>query len=683
MGFGTNNGGTMKTVRTFPHRIREIEHCWIPLIGGERLSARIWLPDEAGGKPVPAVLEYIPYRKRDYSAVRDQTTHAYLAGHGYAGVRVDVRGCGDSDGFHSEQWSSAYDEDALQVLSWIAAQPWCDGNIAMMGLSWGGQTCLKMASLAPPELKAVIAVSAADDRYENKYLGGSLLINSVVWSFTMVAQNSRPPDPATSGEGWRNHWLERLDGTVQYIENWVGHQRWDDYWASGSVVDHYGAFGCPVYSVGGAADPGYAVTVPRLLENLDVPVKGLIGPWAHKYPHFAVPGPAIGFLEDALRWFDRWLKDETNGIEDEPRFRAWMHEFMPPAAHIKEKKGRWVEEPGWPSPNIVPRTLALNPGHLVPEAEAETAIPIRTPQSVGSAAGEWMPWLVFGEEAELATDQREDDGRSVVFDTPPLEEPLEILGRPVARLDLTSDKPVATVVVRLCDVAPDGTSMRVAYGALNLTRRDSLREPQPVEPGKRYSIEVPLYVAAHAFAAGHRIRVALSTTYWPVVWPAPEDGTLTLFSGASTFTLPVRPPRPEDAQLRPFGEAEAAAPMDRSVIEEPHLQRTVTRDVASGTVTLTHVDDGGVFRIDAYGLECGARTVRHLSIRDDDPLSARVDVDWTWTLRSGDWDVRTHTTGVVTCTLDSFEIDAGLEAFEGETRIFERTWKTSIPRDLL
>ena len=673
----------MKIVRDFPFAIREIEHCWIPLAGGERLSARIWLPEDAEADPVPAILEYIPYRKRDYSAVRDQTTHAWLAGHGYAGVRVDVRGCGDSDGLHTEQWSTAYDEDALEVLSWIAGQPWCNGRIGMMGLSWGGQTCLKMASLAPPQLKAVIPVSAADDRYENKYLGGCLLINSVVWSFTMVAQNSRPPDPATSGTGWRAKWLRRLDGTVPYIENWLGHQRRDDYWASGSVVDQYGAFGCPVYSVGGAADPGYAVTVPQLVENLDVPVKGLIGPWAHKYPHYAMPGPAVGFLQEARRWFDRWLREVPNGIEDEPRLRAWMHEFMPPRAYIPEKAGRWVEEPGWPSPNIEERTYHLNPGCLDDEAAAEKPLPVRSPQSIGTAAGEWMPWLVFGEAAELPVDQREEDGRSVVFDSAPLDERLEILGRPSADLEIASDKPVANVVVRLCDVAPDGTSVRVAYGALNLTRRNGLEQPEPLEPGKRYRIRVPLYVAAHGFTAGHRIRLAVSTTYWPVIWPAPEDATLTVFAGASTMTLPVRPPRPDDADVIPFGEVEAAAPMDRTVITEPRLSRTVSRDVASGTVTVTHVDDGGRYRIDAYGLECGAFTERRMTIRDDDPLSARIDVDWTWQLGSGEWQTRTRTRGAVTCTATTFECETRLDAFDGEKQVFSRTWRQSIPRDLL
>ena len=673
----------MKFVDNLPRKVREIAHQWIPLRTGERLAARLWLPEGAEEAPVPAIVEYIPYRRRDYSAVRDHTTHAYLAGHGYACLRIDVRGSGDSDGIHTEQWSDQYDRDAIDAFEWIAAQPWCDGGIGMIGLSWGGNTGLRMASLAPPQLKAVIAISASDDRYTNKYAGGCLLLNSVVWAYTMMAQNSRPPDPETAGDGWRETWLKRLNDAAHYTENWVGHQRHDAYWSSGSVVERFGEFGCPVYIVGGFADPGYAVTVPRLLQELEVPVKGLLGAWSHKFPHYAMPGPSIGFLQEALRWFDRWLKDEPNGIEDEPALRAFMHEFMPPAGYIPEKRGRWVEEPTWPSPDIETLSLALNPGRLADRAEPETTIPICTPQSVGLTAGEWMPWLAFGEQAELPRDQREDDGRSVCFDSEPLAERSEILGQPVAHLEVGADKPVAMLAVRLCDVAPDGTSVRICYGTLNLTRRNGLAEPEPLAPGQRYRIELPLYLAGHAIEAGHRLRVAISTGYWPVVWPSPEAATVTLYSGASRIDLPVRPPRAEDAALRPFGPVEAAPPMATTRLTEPSVSRTISRDAITEDVTLTHIDDGGTYRIDAHGIEIGARTERHLTIRDDDPTTARVDVDWRWQLGRGDWRVRTVTKGKVWCTAEHFEVEASLEAFEGEERVFEKNWRQRIPRDLL
>ncbi|MCZ6472642.1 MAG: CocE/NonD family hydrolase [SAR324 cluster bacterium] len=673
----------MKTITSFSHKVRVIANEWIPLSTGERLAARLWLPEGAEVEPVPAIVEYIPYRKGDYSAARDQMMHGYFAGHGYAALRVDVRGTGDSDGVHTEQWADAYDNDAKDLFRWIAAQPWCNGRIGMIGLSWGGQTGLRMAGLAPPELKAVIVASAADDRYTNKYLGGCLLLNSVVWASTVTAQNSRPPDPANVGEPWRDMWLNRLDNLIRYIENWVGHQTRDDYWESGSVVPLFGKFGCPVYAVGGAADPGYAVTVPRLLKNLTVPVKGIIGPWAHKYPHLAMPGPAIGFLQEALRWFDRWLGERENGIEREPALRAFMHEFMVPKGYLPEKSGRWVQEPRWPAAGIESRKMVLNPTGLGGDVAAERGVLIDSPQSVGLAAGEWMPWLAFGEQAELPLDQRGDDERSVTFDSEPLGERLEILGLPSLTLELASDKPVAMVVARLCDVAPDGTSVRVAYGALNMTRRDSLERPQPLEPGRRYRVNLPLYFAAHGFQAGHRIRVALSTSYWPIIWPMPEAATVTLYTGVSSLLLPVRPQRPEDDAGSPFGEPEAAMPLARTILREPHMEREVTHDPATGEAKLRHLDDGGVYRLDDTGMECGARTERLLTIRDDDPTSARVEVEWHWTFRRKEWSTRTEVRGSMWCTRETFEFQGSVAAFEGEDRAYQREWRNSIPRHLI
>jgi hypothetical protein len=672
----------LKFLDPLPQGVREIPHCWIPLSTGERLAARIWLPEEADEAPVPAIVEYIPYRRRDYSAVRDHGTHSYLAAHGYACLRIDVRGAGDSDGIHGEQWADDYDRDALDAFKWIADQPWCDGAIGMIGLSWGGQTCLKMASLAPPELKAVAPCSAADDRYTNKYLGGCLLLNSVVWSTTMVAQNSRPPDPATAGEGWRETWLGRLEGAARYIENWVGHQRRDDYWRSGSVTQHMGGFGCPVYIFGGAADPGYADTVPRLVERLTVSAKGVIGPWAHKFPHWPAPGPGIGYLDEVLRWFDRWLKDEENGTENMPALSAWMHDYAEPQGYMKERPGRWVAEPVWPSPDIAPRVFHLNPAGLGTEPGEETAIEIASPQSVGLAAGEWMPWIAFGEEPELPLEQSPDDERSVTFETEPLVDRLEILGNPMATLELVADRPVANIVVRLCDVAPDGTSMRVAYGALNLTRRGGLEDPQPLTPGERIRVEVPLYVAAHSFPEGHRIRVAISTAYWPVIWPAPEAAIVTLYTVASSIALPVRPPRLEDGASA-FTEPSSAPLMERAQLEPPMIERTTSHDAATGEAVLHQLDDAGLFRLEAHDLNCGARTERWLRIRDDDPTTARADMHWTWRLERGDWRIRTEVAGAVWCTASTFETETRIEAFEGDDRVFERTWTKSIPRDLL
>ena len=382
----------MKIVTEFPRRVREIENCWIPLRDGCRLAARIWLPEDAEGDPVPAILEYIPYHKRSFTRGRDEPMHAYFAGHGYAAVRVDMRGSGESDGLLHDEYLQQEQDDALDVIAWLARQPWCTGKVGMMGKSWGGFNALQVAARRPPALGAIITVCSTDDRYADDihYMGGCLLNDNLWWGSVMLALQGRPPDPAIVGDGWRRTWLERLETMPFFPALWLEHQRRDAYWRHGSVCEDFSAIAVPVYAVGGWAD-GYSNAVARLLAGLSVPRKGLIGPWAHLYPHDGVPAPAIGFLQEALRWWDHWLKGRSTGIMDEPMLRVWMEDSLPPAATIPKRPGRWVTEDGWPSARSKPLSLALNPGRLDATPASETALTIGSPQTVGAAAGRRPP----------------------------------------------------------------------------------------------------------------------------------------------------------------------------------------------------------------------------------------------------------------------------------------------------
>ncbi len=343
--------------RTFPRAHTVIEHAWIPMSDGCRLAAKIWLPDNAESDPVPALLEYIPYRKSDWTAVGDSTRHAYFAGHGYASVRVDMRGSGNSEGVLLDEYLPQEQEDAVEVLAWLAAQPWCTGATGMFGISWGGFNSLQVAARRPPSLKAIITHCSTDDRYADDvhYMGGCLLsLYMLSWASTMLAINAWPPDPAVVGESWRDLWLERLEGSPPFVEAWLSHQRRDAYWKQGSVCEDYSAIECAVYAVGGWAD-AYRNAIFRLLAGLPGPRKGLIGPWGHQYPEDGVPGPAIGFLQEAVRWWDHWLKGIDTGIMEEPMVRSWMQEWIPPAPFAAEWPGRWVGDPSWPSPHVTDR----------------------------------------------------------------------------------------------------------------------------------------------------------------------------------------------------------------------------------------------------------------------------------------------------------------------------------------
>jgi putative CocE/NonD family hydrolase len=144
-----------------------LENEWIPLSDGRRLSARIWMPDSARKKPAPAILEYLPYRKRDGTAQRDESTYPSFARAGYVGVRVDISGTGESDGDWDDEYSARELADGCEIIEWIASQPWCDGNLGMMGISWGGFNSLQIAALQPEALKAVISIGTTVDRYND------------------------------------------------------------------------------------------------------------------------------------------------------------------------------------------------------------------------------------------------------------------------------------------------------------------------------------------------------------------------------------------------------------------------------------------------------------------------------------------------------------------------------------
>ncbi|MFD2192278.1 CocE/NonD family hydrolase [Pistricoccus aurantiacus] len=675
----------MRIVEQFPHEIHE-EETWISLRSGLRLAARIWRPVDAEQHPVPAILEYLPYRKRDLTAQRDAQNHAYWAGHGYAGVRVDIRGTGESDGVLTDEYLQEELDDGVEVLEWLEAQPWCNGKVGMVGISWGGFNGLQIAALRPPQLKAVITICSTDDRYADDihHMGGCMLGDNLSWASTMFDGNACPPDPALVHERWRDMWLERLEGSGLWLSNWLQHQRRDDYWKHGSVCEDFSLIQCPVYAISGWAD-GYCNAVFRLLAGLEVPRKGLVGPWAHKYPHFGVPGPAIGFLQESLRWWDHWLKDEDTGIMEEPMLRVWMQDSVQPSARYENRPGRWVAEPSWPSSNIQPVSFRLTEGHdLLPGSEGEDSdatLDVRSSLSTGLYAGKWCS---YNAPPDLPHDQRDEDGGSLIFQTPRLEEPIEICGQPRVELEIESDRPVAMVALRLNDIGKDDKATRISYGLLNLTHRDSDEHPEPLEPDRRYRVTVLLKHIAQRFPAGHAIRLSLSTSYWPLAWPAPKPVRLTLCPGKSRLILPVRPPRPEEeAALREFDKPEVAPPLPKTLLQPTQESWRVIRDLANDQTTLEVINDEGRYRLDDIDLEIAARIVERYSYAYGNYDSVSGWTEWKRSFRRGDWEVRIVTRTLMTSDPENFRVRATLDAYEDSTRIFAKSWDESFPRDLV
>jgi len=666
-------------------RVEEIENTWIPLTDGCRLAARLWLPADARSRPVPALLEFLPYRKRDLMRARDEPMHRWFAQEGYACARVDLRGSGDSDGLLDDEYTPQEHEDAEAVIAWLAAQPWCDGNVGMFGISWGGFNALQVAARRPPALKAIISLCAADDRYSDDahFMGGSLLTENLQWGAIFMLNQALPPDPALVGERWRESWRARLEHLPNFPAMWLEHAWRDDYWSAGSVRDHIQRIAVPVLAVGGWAD-GYSNAVPRLLATLESPCKGLIGPWAHTFPHLGRPGPAIGFLQEAKRWWDRWLRGLDNGVDADPALRVWMQDHVRPAPQYDHWPGRWVAEPTWPSPRIQPRRYYLTSSGLANVAgEPESRI-LASPQHCGIRGGEWC---AFGADGEMPRDQRPDDGLSLVFDSTRLQERVEILGAPRLRLSLRSDQPVAHLVARLCDVAPDGTSLRVSYGVLNLCHRDGHAAPEPLTPGKTSTVEIQLNDVAHAFPVGHRIRVALSTTYWPIIWPAPAPATLRIMTGRSSLELPLRPPRAEDTALRPFPEpVMAPAPKVKRVRHHSFSRRLsvdLTADSYHYELAGTEFDEASMIYLEDIDLRIGHTLNKFYDITGDDPLSARERIEQSAVLARGDWRVSVALSMTMSADADNFHIEGRLVSTEGDTSFVDREWDLRLPRRLL
>jgi len=250
--------------------------------------------------------------------------------------------------------------------------------------------------------------------------------------------------------------------------------------------------------------------------------------------------------------------------------------------------------------------------------------------------------------------------RSLVFETPPLDEPIEILGAAIVTLDVASDRPIASLAVRLCDVHPSGESLRVSYGVLNLAHRDGHEKPAPLAIGERYRVRIQLNDAGSVFPSGHRVRLALSTAYWPMIWPSPEKATLLILGG--TLDLPVRPRQAMDALLSPLPGPESAPP------EKPTVMRR---------------GDVRIERIDRIGLELGTESKSQFHVEEDDPLSAVAELRRTQTMSRDAWQIRIETQVRLSSTRDVFLLQASLRAWEGANEVCRREWDRSIPRDFV
>lgn len=649
--------------RPAPGAFRVIEHTWVPMRDGVRLSARIWLPE--GAQRHPAVLEYIPYRKRDLYRVYDDIWGKTLAEAGIAFVRVDVRGSGDSEGVMTDEYSENELNDGVEIIAWMAAQDWCTGKVGMRGLSWGGINALQIAARRPPALKAIMPMGCCDNRYTDDahYIGGALGRTNFQWGTLFKTVMAGPPDPAIVGDAWRAMWQQRLDATPPILATWLQHQRKDAYWNRGSVSEDYSAIDIPAYLVSGWNDT-YATPVLRLLEKLKSPAKALIGPWGHTYPNLAAP-QGLDWDYEEIRWWRHWLMGEATGIMDEPRLRC----FMPSATSAETQggalPGRWIAERSWPRKSKTQRYV-LNAGALDTKPVTGAAITHRDKGVVGTTKPEWLD--------RLPIEQSHDDNLSTIFDSAPLAEPLEILGAPSMLLTMSCDTPVANVVLRLCEVRPDGKSWLVTWGVRNLTRRTSMSAPHALEPGKLLELDIDLRPVAHRFSAGSRIRLSLSESAWPVIWPSPATPTFTLPVGKSFISLPVRDP---EAAPAPFPIPETTGAAQAGAAYSPLLPD------AFGRVRLSNKTPPYPYKVAGADIELSSYRDEASEITAGDPLSSlwRQTAVSSWK-RDG-WECRVEASYTLTSDATAFHLTETLKAWSNGESIATKTHEATTPRDMI
>ena len=547
---------------------------------GVRLAARIWMPVAAAGS-YPAILEFIPYRKQDLVRARDERTHPWLAAHGFVCLRVDMRGSGDSEGEMPDMYCDREIEDARQLIEWIAAQPWCSGRVGMFGTSWGGTASLQAAVDAPEPLKAVLANCATWDRFEDDihWMGGCLLTDSFEWGATLPAILACPPDAETVGEDWLGQWRRRLESLSFPLEQWVRHRFRGEYWRRGSVRFASERLGCPVLAIGGWSDR-YSNAVMPLVEARSDNCWGIVGPWGHSYPDQGEPGPAAGFQQIALAWWNHWLRNDRPGDLAWPRTRLWLRRFDPPQNRLTRRNGSWAALSGPGGGNG--RGMVLDSDNAGAGASADSgwfAVPYDLRH--GECAGDTG---YFGRHGGLPLDQAADDDRSLRFESEPLESEFKLIGSAKLGARIKRDRQAAQLVCRLCEVDAQGRSNLVVRGILNLALDAMMDGPAPLSAAASEMVWIQLPVTAYRFARGHRIRLAVAASYWPLVFPTARDPGMRLQEGAQLF-LPTTNALATDGAGRFPDPLDLPPEKSWTACSEPAMRRTQNGVTAGGAVT--------------------------------------------------------------------------------------------------
>lgn len=661
-------------------------HLQIPVRDGLKLSANLFRPvPREPEERFPAILEMIPYRKDDWRFGSDHQRMTYLAQRGYAGCRLDIRGTGSSPGIALDEYTEIETQDGYDAVEWLAAQPWCNGKVGMWGISYGGFTAIQVAKLQPPSLKAIVPMYATDDRYTDDvhYVGGCVTASEVAqYAVSQVGMNAMPPDRHHMSGDWAGQWLERLEHTPPWLLEWLRRQTDGPYWRRGSLAPEYERITCAIFHIGGWAD-GYTNPVLRMQEKcINAPRKALIGPWVHSLPDSTYPGPNLDWLHEMVRFFDYWLKGIDNGVMAEPPLTFFRQEYTPPEAFPKRVNGAWHSEATYPIERTQPQTLYLGHEVLRSEPPESPLLPDLYPHrpTLGTRAA--LCWGGGAAPNGLARDLRPDEALSLTYTGDVLAAPLDVIGFPEVILYLSSSAPVAHVVVRLTDVAPDGTSALVSTGVLNLTHRAGHAEPQPLTPDEIYEVQVQLKATGYRFLTGHRLRVSVASAYWPVVWPSPYPAENRLYRGPDQPSRLILPVVPASDTVPPPPHFKTSPPELISIgsnSSEPPVWQ-ISEDVIRQSVTVKIYEGDTTYLPNETELFISEQI--ELTAYHHDPAHARLYNEVVYELRQHGHKINIRSTGSVYSTVSDFHADVQLRITLNDNPFFQKSWLETIPRRL-
>jgi predicted acyl esterase len=547
-------GTAPATAAAVDHGVRLVKTT-IPLSDGVRLAATLYMPaDLRPGERAPALLEYLPYRKDDDTTLTDYANHAYFARHGFVGVRVDIRGFGASGGAPtSREYSEQEQKDGDEVIAYLARQPWSNGAVGMLGISWGAFNSIQMAMRGPPALKAILAVAGTEALYTEDvhYIDGIFHVDEFEVAMDLDQGRSPAPDfPLDEAT-----LAARMDSPPWSLD-YFRHQRDGAFWRA--PLRRLEDIHTPCFLIGGLQD-GYRDSLPRMLERVPAPVHAWLGPWNHDYPNTSIYGPRLEWRAQAVRWFDHWLKGIDNGVERDPRLVVFEQQAHPPGAGPQDVPGEWRAE-SWPPANLKTLTLSLAADHrLISSSTGASATTsasgatsgggaeghdrLRNVPSAGTEAGFW--W------GELLEDQRPADAYALIYESATLDTQIALLGAARATLTVTANAPLADWIVRLEDVAPDGAVTAITGGAINGAQRASREHPEALVPGREYTLEIPMRLSTWVWPKGHRIRLAVSNALWPMLWPTPYPLETTLRLGGPAGSVLMVPTVPVEGAKAP------------------------------------------------------------------------------------------------------------------------------------